>query len=848
MTPKGQNLAKTLTQLTRQFLSNSSELPEKWATHVMAWWIRPDVLPNDLSIPTDTSQPILYVLESGGLADRVALNLATQQQRLPSPHASVTFCGQQESSRVLIINNDARRLFGIMKPRRTSARLRRLIAAYNQHHQASGAQCLLYPVAIYWGRSPDREDSLWKQIFSENWRGSNRLSKLFKTLLHGRHTLVQFSQPMSLHTILHERQPTDVILRKVSRILRVHYRQSRIATLGPDLSHRRTLISRVVSHESVQALIQTGTADERAAKSKEAERYAYEIAADISYPSVRALQKVLSRLWNRLYDGVELHGIERLKGVADGHELVYVPCHRSHIDYLLLSYILYMQGMSLPHIAAGNNLDMPIIGSILRRGGAFFLRRSFKDNRLYGSVFNAYLQEMLSRGHALEYFIEGGRSRTGRLLHPKPGMLSMTVQAHFQAPERPVLFVPVYFGYERLVEGGAFASELAGSGKKKETLFGFLKSLKLLREAFGTVHVNIATPISLTELLDNVEPHWQQLASQQSGQQSGQQADKQWLHPVINTLGSEIMQRINAAASVTPVSLVSLAMLSTPHGRMAEDDLLALLTFLQKLHAMAPYSDEVVMTSTAPTECITHAKSLGYLERESHVLGDIIAVRPGQTIPLSFFRNNILHLYALHACVACCFVHQRYMPRQEVCRLVELTYPYLKNELYLSAESVDVHTGIEQCVDDLVTGRVLIEQDGQLMRAHSGTAESFLLVSLAQVVMSSLQRYYLTASVLSRLGNGVVSAKELGDLCATCAQRLELIYGLRSPDFYDQALFKGFINTLEAEARVTVDADEKLTVASDFALVEQDARAILGEDVRRSILNVTAKASQLTQP
>ena len=811
----------------------------------MGWWIKPAVLPSDLSIPVDPDTPVLYVLESGGLADRVALNLAAAQLQLPSPHASISFCRRTETSRVLIINNDGRRWFGLIKPSRTSARLGRLIQAYNSQTDSQTGNkpdtqdtaCLLYPVAVYWGRSPSREDSLWKQIFSENWRGSSRLSKLLKTILHGRHTLVQISQPMALHTLLQEGQPEDVTLRKVSRILRVHYRQSRIATLGPDLSHRSTLINRVVSHRTVQSLIEE-RADPKH-NTKTAERYAYEIAADISYSSVRALQKVLSRLWNRLYDGVELHGIERLKNVADGHELVYVPCHRSHIDYLLLSYILYMQGMSLPHIAAGNNLDMPVIGSVLRRGGAFFLRRSFKDNKLYGAVFNAYLQEMLSRGHALEYFVEGGRSRTGRLLHPKPGMLSMTVQAHFQAPERPVLFVPVYFGYERLVEGGAFANELAGGTKKKETLVGFVKSLKLLREAFGTVHVNIASPIPLADVLERSAPDWQQLAATET--------DKQWLHPVINALGTQIMERINAAASVTPVSLVSLAMLSTPQGRMAADDLEVLLVFLQRLHTLSPYSDEVVMTSASPEHCIEHAQTLGYLERETHELGDIIAIRRGQAVPLSFFRNNILHLYALQSCVACCFVHQRVMSKPDVSRLITLSYPYLKHELFLFADTDSLASQIERCIDDLVTCGVLIADGEQLMRAQGGTPESFLLVSLAQVVMSSLQRYYLTASVLSRLGNGVVTATGLGELCAACAQRLEFIYGLRSPDFYDKALFNGFISTLETQARVTVDEDGALHVASNFALVEKDARAILGEDVRRSILNVTAKAGATVQ-
>src|SRR6185295_8630886 len=147
----------------------------------------------------------------------------------------------------------------------------------------------------------------------------------------------------------------------------------------------------------------------------------------------------------RLYDGVVLHHEEVLHRVAAGNEIVYVPCHRSHMDYLLLSYIIYVKGFAVPHIAAGVNLNMPIIGRFLRKGGAFFIRRTFRGSPLYPVVFMQYLGVMLARGHSLEYFVEGGRSRTGRLLQPKTGMLSMTVRGFLRNRQRPVAFLPVYF-------------------------------------------------------------------------------------------------------------------------------------------------------------------------------------------------------------------------------------------------------------------------------------------------------------------------------------------------------------------------------------------------------------------
>ena len=189
---------------------------------------------------------------------------------------------------------------------------------------------------------------------------------------------------------------------------------------------------------------------------REAKSAVVEIAANYSYAVIRFSDVVLTWLWNRLYKGVELHHFNKFEVNSSGKEVIYVPCHRSHIDYLLLSYLLYEHGHVPPHIAAGENLNMPGLGQFLRRCGAFFMRRSFRGDPLYSAVFDEYLSVMLARGVSIEYFIEGGRSRTGRLLPPKRGMLQMTVRAYLRTPRKPIIFQPVYIGYEQLVEGQSY--------------------------------------------------------------------------------------------------------------------------------------------------------------------------------------------------------------------------------------------------------------------------------------------------------------------------------------------------------------------------------------------------------
>jgi 1-acyl-sn-glycerol-3-phosphate acyltransferase len=181
------------------------------------------------------------------------------------------------------------------------------------------------------------------------------------------------------------------------------------------------------------------------------------------------MEAFLRRLWNRLYDGVSFNHVETLRDVAREHEVVFVPCHRSHMDYLLLSYAIYTQGYAVPHIAAGINLNIPVIGRFLRKAGAFFIRRSFAGNALYTAVLMKYLATIMARGHSLEYFIEGGRSRTGKTLPPKLGLLSMLVDAWLESREDDAVFVPAHIAYEKIVEAQSYTKELGGAAKDKIT-------------------------------------------------------------------------------------------------------------------------------------------------------------------------------------------------------------------------------------------------------------------------------------------------------------------------------------------------------------------------------------------
>jgi len=808
--------------------------PWYWmAGKVFGTWARPTVQPDDpAELLARCPGAVCYVLESGGLADTLALERVCIRYGLPAPSETLGFADVREPSLVVL-----RRMQGLFLRRRRSTnsmRLKRLVAA---SMAAGGQDIQLVPVSIYWGRSPEKESSWFKLLFLENWQVVGRTRKFFATVLHGRNTLLSFSEPLALRAIIEGGADPERAYRKVSRILRVHFRQRRVATVGPDLSHRRTLVNHVLHDPTVRRVIAAEAGDKRAMLERTnytARKYAEEIAAHISYPTIRVIERFLSWLWNRIYDGIVLGNVDRLHEAAKGNEVVYVPCHRSHIDYLLLGYIVYHQGLSIPHTAAGINLNMPVIGSILRRGGAFFLRRTFKGNRLYAAVFNAYLHQILTRGHSIEYFVEGGRSRTGRLLPAKGGMVAMTVNSFLHAPRRPIVFVPVYFGYEKLIEGDSFISELGGAEKKKESLLGLIRSVRALKENFGKVYVNIGEPIRLEELLDRVNPDWRNLPPPNDERPV-------WVDRTIDELGARIMQGINSAAAVTPISLLAMILLATPKQTMGELELKRQLKLYGDLLARFRYADTVSLPDWTPEEIIAHGEKMKVIDRTTHRLGDVLHMAERNAVLMTYFRNNVLHLFAVPAAIACCFIQGRRLEHTELQRLVRLIYPFMQTELTLQW----THEEIDDVATDAINALFELEllsrtRDGRtLVRPPAGSARAFQLLMLGQAMVPMLQRFYLVIALLFHNGSGTLSRVQLENLCQQSAERLTMIYGLHSPDFFDKALFRDFIARLRQQQVLRRNEAGLLEFDDDINRIGDDARLVLGEEIRHSILSLT---------
>jgi glycerol-3-phosphate O-acyltransferase len=695
------------------------------------------------------------------------------------------------------------------------------------------------PVAIFWGRAPQRENSWISVLSSEDWGLAGRGRRALAVLLHGRNVLVKVGEPIPVAPLLEDDMTDELLARKVGRLLRVFFNEQRSVTIGPDLSHRRLLLDEVLDAPLVVAAIHREVRASRRSERRvrvRARRYAAEIAADYSYPVVRLLDRAFTWLWNRLYEGVDVRHLDRLAEVAAGSELVYVPCHRSHIDYMLLAYVIYRRGLAPPHIAAGVNLNLPLVGRILRRGGAFFVRRSFHGNALYAAVFRSYFRMILARGFPIKYFIEGTRSRTGRLLPPKLGLLTMTVQSYVADRDRPVVFVPVYFGYEKLVEGQTFVGELSGATKKKESLGGVFRSLGALRESFGGVQVSFGEPIRLDRVLDEVHPPWR-------AETVDEQFRPEWLSATTERLALKIMTAINEAAVINPVNLVSLVILCMPKQAIVEVELREQLELYIELARRAPYAPRAGQPDRGADAMIEHCERMRWLSRRVHPLGDILYMDERRAVLASYYRNNILHLFALPALVAAAFVNRTDLTAPRLKSLVAELYPCLRGELYLRLYRDDLAAGIDEVVHAMLDVGLLELRAGHLVRPADSSARAAQLRLTAEIVQPFLERYYLCIILLLAEGPATLGAAELVRRCGAASERLALIYALNSPDLFHAGLFTNWVSYLR-ESDVLGETVEG-TLQFDEQVLEALAAALgfmLPARLRQTLMNLAGAA------
>lgn len=747
-------------------------------------FVKSKPIPTDpiTELDLDTNKPILYVLPYNSQIDLMVVRSLCLQYSLPDPLVGIDINNKVIPAYIYIDKGPG--IFASNQQKNKAIEiLRDYISAHQQNHDLD---IQMLPISVMFGRRPDKEG---EKKLSLQVLGAP--SKLLKIMTSGRDCYTRFSRTVSFKDIHVDKQDLSVLAHKLARVARIHFAKQRIASVGPKLPIRQEMLNKLLNNpglsEAIQEEAKSKNIDIDKAK-KNALVMLNEIAANFSYRMLRITDFVLTWAWNRLYQGLKVTNADPVRELAqNGHEIVYAPCHRSHMDYLLLSYVLYRQGLVPPHIAAGINLNFWPAGPIFRRLGAFFIRRSFRGNKLYTAVFREYLAELFIRGYSVEYFIEGGRSRTGRLLDPKTGMLMMTIQTLLRGDARPITVVPVYIGYEHVLEVATYANELRGAKKEKESLGRTIKAFfKLKKLGFG--YVNFGQPIPLNQFLNQHVPEWRD-AIEPTGTQR-----PQWLTPTTNLLAKQIMEHINSSVAINAMNLCCSILLAADQRALTKTRLLEHIDIFLTLLKNIPYSTLITIPDQSAEALFEHAKEMGKFVITTDEVGEVVALTNDQAILMTYYRNNIQHLLIIPAIIARILVKHNQISPQEVINQIRLLFPMIKSELFLYHHDVQLVEYINHII-------ITFKELNFINNSEDKLILNYTKMSILQLIASSskdtLQRYAIAFSLLKKDPN--ISRSSLEKESRLIAERLSLLHGINAPEFFDKNVFSTLVTSLREQ-------------------------------------------------
>jgi glycerol-3-phosphate O-acyltransferase len=796
-----------LTVGVSRFLVGSKILPQNPIEH---YGLNPD-------------NPTLYIVRLNSRFDLAALAIACKKNGLPNPTEQQVL-GDEQVERFIAIKNPPPLFGNKAKPTNALAQGKHVI---EQLIKTGHKNVQVVPVTILWGRDPGKEKPGFRTLITHSLTPS-WFRKFFVVLFSGRDNFIRFSQPLDLSLLVNEKADVNELPQKLLRVARVHFKRQKLAATGPKMPSREQLFNSLLASPTIKKAIQ----DEAKAKNisqTEARQNALklldEIAANYSEAMIRVAERALTWLWNKLYNGIDIKYTEQIHELTNkGHEIIYMPCHRSHMDYLLLTYSIYHEGLVPPHIAAGINLNFFPAGGIFRRSGAFFIRRSFAGNKLYSAVFKEYLSQLFIKGYSVKFYTEGGRSRTGRLLPPKTGMLAMTLQAMLRGIDRPVSIVPVYIGYEHVMEINTYLKELAGKDKKGESIFGILKAIKNLKN-YGRGNLNFGDPISINQYLNDNQPDWRESIHPTDVQKP------QWLGPQVASLADQVMVKINNVAALNAVNLLAMILLVNDKQALSKPKLLAQLDFYLQLQRNASYSEKVTAPEETPAQLLTHALKLNKFNVISDEFGEIITINDKEKILFNYYRNNILHLFAVPSLVALHIFKSHTTTVAQCQQMIDAFYPLFAKEWFMHELDENYLTRILANFTD----QNLIELDGDNIKVTNTNDCLAKLEMLGRALSFTLQRYAIVIGFI-QTSNGIDKA-ELERESQVLAERLGTLHGIQTPEFFDKKVLISFIDNLRGEGLIT-EGEEGLIGSPQLCETYRRLKTLLPARIWQSISDI----------
>ncbi|MBP7125194.1 1-acyl-sn-glycerol-3-phosphate acyltransferase [Myxococcota bacterium] len=420
---------------------------------------------------------------------------------------------------------------------------------------------VLVPLMITWYQAPESYRRSLLDVILGDPLAPGRLRKILSFLWNRRRAQVQAGHPLDLPVFLAEQgdAPEPTLVARLKFLMVNEFLQESKAIRGPLLKTARQIIDEMMRSPPLLEAV-TRLAQEEglvpSAQIKRVRSILRKMAADFRFAVLESFALMLGVIFGRMFTGlaVDTRELQAIREAARKGPIVLVSAHRSHMDYLFYSFLFYTHGLIVPHICAGENLSFWPMGWIFRKSGAFFIRRSVREDRLYSLVLGHYVRKLLKEGYWIEFFLEGTRSRTGKMLPPRTGLLSMIVDTVATGGAQDVQIVPASITYERVVEMASYRRESEGGTKRPEGVADIARGARVLGTRYGRLYVRFDRPMSLA---DHLRRQGVRLPREEGGEA---------LDPgVIRHLAHLIAHRILATLVATPQQLVAFALLT--HGR-----------------------------------------------------------------------------------------------------------------------------------------------------------------------------------------------------------------------------------------------------------------------------------------
>ncbi|SPD75566.1 putative Glycerol-3-phosphate O-acyltransferase [uncultured Desulfobacterium sp.] len=501
----------------------------------------------------------------------------------------------------------------------------------------------IVPQLIIYKKTPEKAEPNLADIFFGFKDNPGIIRKVALFFRHNRKAFIDFGNPVNLKSYLEGRtleRPMEEMSTEIRQMLVEAIDIQKRVIIGPVMKTRQQLKEIVLKDNDVrQAIEKTALRNKQDLKDirKQADRIFDEIAADFNITYVQFFHLVLTRLWKKIYQGIDVDhaGLAVVRQWAGRGSMIYVPSHKSHIDYLVLNYILFEHHMHIPRIAAGQNLAFWPMGYIFKKCGAFFIRRTFKGLSLYPRIFSRYIKQLIREGHPLEFFIEGGRSRSGKLVLPKTGFLSILIQAFEEGFADDMMFIPVSISYDRILEEKSYEKELAGEKKQNENIKQILNARRFLKRKHGKIYIRFAQPVSLRQYL----------------------AQKSILpHAAVQPLAVDLIKSINRVAIVTPPALIASALLASHRRGFQIRELLVTVNILYNFisNENIPMADSLKNLEQTVTETLSVLFGRKLIDRIEDIDGKeaIYYLQEEKKRELEYYKNSIIHFFILNSFAA----------------------------------------------------------------------------------------------------------------------------------------------------------------------------------------------------